>query len=686
VQARRSKQERKNMFFCPTCLGYVQNHNGSSSSSSHKKEEAQSLPTSSSAEEEESTIQKQEASQQSHPKQQDEEKICSICLGFFWSTCSDSFGFAQRLEQAVQQAVQPYHGFSSTASTASTSRCLFSRLVSPPRMNLPGDFIARLVKARNKNASNGPASNIVTDFAQDLKLHAKTLLDDCLNRLENSSDKSIKNDTDDENYPPCVQEEEQGHLAIYVIVLPAHHVARPFCVARMAKNGSKQSRRRRQQQQQHCHGNQDGLSQQGGDPYLNLENKVQGAQGGTTAVIWTMNQALNSSNSIDDNGDDGFFTKPIRVGLENKSNGENGNGSDHATTPALDIYVAVWRRPFYLQSMYTKTHRDVSQTPFYVVDSVIVDDNGNDSSKTCPNDDSYINDGGKEESTTVSSAKLSNNKRRKTQRVRRKLGVTSVEEEILPTITKYAGGISTLNNVHDGGATCSVDSNNMQIQFGMAKFHASGREDMDVRMLLPSDEHTNNTNDNITGRPFVCEMIDAYRLPPMSSLAAMVNDINHTSSSATTTASAIPDMAKDDDDDKSAMIRAYGNNPRGVGIAPCLKFVPSSSFKNLQAMTESKVKYYCCLCWSEKPLSSLLSNDKDNTNDKQASTTMDEILGSFPKEIQQRTPLRVLHRRPNIIRLRHVLSCRATPIDEHHFRLHLSTDAGTCKYSTATAV
>jgi tRNA pseudouridine synthase 10 len=52
-------------------------------------------------------------------------------------------------------------------------------------------------------------------------------------------------------------------------------------------------------------------------------------------------------------------------------------------------------------------------------------------------------------------------------------------------------------------------------------------------------------------------------------------------------------------------------------------------------------------------------------------------LGSFPLEVKQRTPIRVLHRRSNIMRVRHVLTLRAERIDNHYFRLNLSTDAGT---------
>ena len=49
----------------------------------------------------------------------------------------------------------------------------------------------------------------------------------------------------------------------------------------------------------------------------------------------------------------------------------------------------------------------------------------------------------------------------------------------------------------------------------------------------------------------------------------------------------------------------------------------------------------------------------------------------LPITIHQKTPLRVLHRRANIIRERKVLQVKAIRIDDHHFRLELSTEAGT---------
>jgi tRNA pseudouridine synthase 10 len=58
-------------------------------------------------------------------------------------------------------------------------------------------------------------------------------------------------------------------------------------------------------------------------------------------------------------------------------------------------------------------------------------------------------------------------------------------------------------------------------------------------------------------------------------------------------------------------------------------------------------------------------------------TDLTSRLGSFPLELKQHTPIRVLHRRSKMIRVRHVLTLAAKRIDNHYFRLNLSTDAGT---------
>jgi tRNA U54 and U55 pseudouridine synthase Pus10 len=262
--------------------------------------------------------------------------------------------------------------------------------------------------------------------------------------------------------------------------------------------------------------------------------------------------------------------------------------------PGSQLHVIVCRQPLYVRALYTKARRDVSQTPFYVPDK---DEQG----KT----------------------------------VMKRLGVTSVEEQIVPSILKSIGGVSKLNNNAD------IDD----IVYGMVKFHASGREDMNVRMTLPPD-----LTDNVGGRPFVLEIIDALRLPTVNQLRAVVSEINHTG----------PD---DPTEIVSSDGRTYGRNPFGVGISSCLRFVPGNSFRTLQSDTEEKVKYYGCDCWSEARIPS--------------SDYLNERLAVCPIVLRQRTPVRVLHRRPNFARTRHILSLKATKVDEHNFRLNISTDAGT---------
>lgn len=457
---------------------------------------------------------------------------CGVCLGAF------ADDFVANLQAAIEEAIRPY-------STVKENR--FCYKTCPPMLILPGDLVYRHHLAA---CSSPEVSKDLSSFGQRLKNHVKDKLIACLQTIEKGFDST------NGAYPPCVSEEEQGHLAVHVIVLPRAGVVRP--THQLPSTTAKRRNRKRKLAE----------DSQGGDPRVNLESKLRNEG----KIIWTINQALDVKFSSDDSIDAEIL-------------------DDEIVPPALDFHVAVWRRPFYLRGTYTKSRRDVSQTPFYVVDAGI----------------------------------------------RRKLGVTSVEEQILPVVSKYCGGISTLNN----------DLMLENVVFGMAKFHASGREDMDVRMLLPDPETCGDTN--ITGRPFVCEITDALNLLRPDQLDEIVSEINHFKASA---------------GQLSSMSRSHGKNPLGVGIAPDLQFVPATAFKNLQAETEKKVKYYGCLCWSSEPL----PGDEESLMEK---------LGTFPLQIQQRTPIRVLHRRSNVVRTRHVLSCSARIIDMHHFRLHISTDAGT---------
>jgi tRNA pseudouridine(54/55) synthase len=443
-----------------------------------------------------------------------------------------------KLLAAIRVAMTPYGEARSN---------LLSRKTSPPIINLPGDLAYRFKVQSENCASKVP----VQDFVQEVKQQARNVLLSCMDDLAAEY-------AEDESYPSCIEDEELGYLACYVVAIPSSGVLRPLATIPVRRGGRK-GRRHMQEESQ------------GGDPRHNLEQRLE--QGG--AVLWTLNNALDFVNRD--------FTTPDEATISQLST-TAGNGV------ALDFHVAVWRRPFYLKGMYTKTRRDVSQTPFHVVDE------------------------GK----------------------RRKLGATSVEEEITPAIVRACHGISSLNN------------GSSKLLFGMAKFHASGREDMDVRMLLPEvGVAEDQAKAMITGRPFVYEIFDAFRLPSRKALETIVNEINNFTAQ-----------------DSAPHPRSYGRNPSGVGIAADLSFAPSASFKRLQEETEDKVKHYGCLCWSEKSVPS--------TNEE-----LLRQLGTFPLELHQKTPIRVLHRRANTVRTRHVLSCRAQRMDDHHFRLNISTSAGT---------
>jgi tRNA pseudouridine(54/55) synthase len=78
------------------------------------------------------------------------------------------------------------------------------------------------------------------------------------------------------------------------------------------------------------------------------------------------------------------------------------------------------------------------------------------------------------------------------------------------------------------------------------------------------------------------------------------------------------------------------------------------------------VKHYGCHCWSERALP-----DGNDITSKLFPNLQ------LPLVIQQKTPLRVVHRRANLLRERQILQLVAKRVDDHHFRLELSTQAGT---------
>ncbi|XP_045584438.2 tRNA pseudouridine synthase Pus10 isoform X1 [Procambarus clarkii] len=149
------------------------------------------------------------------------------------------------------------------------------------------------------------------------------------------------------------------------------------------------------------------------------------------------------------------------------------------------------------------------------------------------------------------------------------------------------------------------------------KFSSSGREDVDVRCLG-------------NGRPFVFEFINPCRSKfSRADLIKLQNLINGSTS----------------------LIHLRD-----------LQIVDRKDIKNLKEGEEEKTKAYCALCVSRKGYNPAIL---------ERLTTVPELT------LQQKTPLRVLHRRPLATRPRVIHSMKASPVDDNFFKLHLTTQAGT---------
>ena len=150
------------------------------------------------------------------------------------------------------------------------------------------------------------------------------------------------------------------------------------------------------------------------------------------------------------------------------------------------------------------------------------------------------------------------------------------------------------------------------------KFSSSGREDADVRMLG-------------RGRPFVLTLLNPKN-PAVS-------------------------VEKLKEIEKSIM-----SSSEGMVDVHHLQPVSKSEFGLLKEGEESKTKGYCALIWCPESITAdalhVLEDQKD-------------------VHVFQKTPVRVLHRRSLATREKVVHSMRCELVDDHHFKLHLSTQAGT---------
>ncbi|XP_013884238.1 tRNA pseudouridine synthase Pus10 isoform X4 [Austrofundulus limnaeus] len=148
-------------------------------------------------------------------------------------------------------------------------------------------------------------------------------------------------------------------------------------------------------------------------------------------------------------------------------------------------------------------------------------------------------------------------------------------------------------------------------------FSSSGREDVDVRTLG-------------NGRPFAMELLNPHRSRfsevEMKQLQETINK-------------------------SSDKIRVHD-----------LQIVSREAMSHMKDGEEVKTKSYTALIWTQKPIQ------------REDITFIDEIKDLT---LDQKTPLRVLHRRALAIRQRVIHSMNTRYVDCHHFYLGLKTQAGT---------
>nr|XP_045003522.1 tRNA pseudouridine synthase Pus10 isoform X2 [Jaculus jaculus] len=148
-------------------------------------------------------------------------------------------------------------------------------------------------------------------------------------------------------------------------------------------------------------------------------------------------------------------------------------------------------------------------------------------------------------------------------------------------------------------------------------FSSSGREDVDVRTLG-------------NGRPFAVELVNPHRVHFTSQeIKELQQKINESSDKI---------QVRD------------------------LQLVTREAIGHMKEGEEGKTKTYSALIWTN---SAILKEDIEFLNN------MKDL------KIDQKTPLRVLHRRPLAVRTRVIHTMETHYLDEHHFRLHLKTQAGT---------
>ncbi|KAF7456729.1 putative tRNA pseudouridine synthase Pus10 [Cryptosporidium felis] len=209
------------------------------------------------------------------------------------------------------------------------------------------------------------------------------------------------------------------------------------------------------------------------------------------------------------------------------------------------------------------------------------------------------------------------------------------------------------------------DSLRELVEFGEATFSSSGREDVDVRMLggrtgldrEKEDVSRRKDGEGCTslaggGRPFAVE-ISGLR----SHHYLFYSNVDRPGSEGRSPSGPRKDFILAL---KAAILRISDSRIQ----APELEFSDSQTVQRMNKQVGDRQKSYRCICHASSPISH---------------AEFSEALAKtrLPIALNQRTPLRVLHRRANADRIREVYALSILPITSNYFILDLRTQAGT---------
>ena len=556
-------------------------------------------------------------------------KQCQICLGIYSKNSIWEFSstYAFNMEHELYKVLQPYYNqypFWNGKDDNDEKKSLPHSLIfysDAPSISLPCDIYVRaytaLLHIRSDHLNNihdidiiDGANVYIDQLKQKMKEYIRsTLFLKIHNKLETKYKEMNTHLDSHQSRIPLNLSNEEGTMNLHIILHSnINHLTTnnenssfksfpsfpPLSIFPISLQIPYKKQRKRFR-------GDDPTIKQGGSPITNLETKIQ--KGNTTnssflpismSLIQKAILALEKEKSDKQSSLNNWLLQETKM-----------NNHHHSSKCAFSIHIAAWRRPFYIKGRYTKNRRNISQSPFFVssiTSSSSINQNNSDTNQFS----SHFN--------CIKKPMI-------------RKGVTSVQEQICSVITKTCSGISTQNNINE-----KEEDTNGKIVYGMCKFHASGREDIDVRMLG-------------NGRPFALEIIDAYQIPTISDLNKAEQYIHHHNNNDT-----------------------RSKNMSGVEISK-LSFTNAKQFSNLQLETEDKVKHYACICWSQSKIPTQMHLDHKLNSQN--------INRKHPLMIVQATPIRVLHRRSAANRIRYIVSLTSKRINDHWFQLWVSTSAGT---------